>query len=106
MKSRRSRSIIRGALLILAVAASGCVGEVDDPPVAEALGAASVAADRAPAADVVAGWAREDAMTAGSLRELLSDLAERAAAGGEVDGSSAVERARAGWREEPLDAPE
>lgn len=101
MKSGPSRSIIRGAVLILAVAASACVGEVDDPTVAEALGAASAIE---PDACDVAAWARDEGMTEGSLREMFADLADRAAVVGEIDGSGAL-RERAGWREEPPAAP-
>lgn len=97
-----SRSMIRGALLILAAAAAGCAGEASEPTVAEALAEISATAvtpadsadvEEAPAvADVVATWAREDRMADGSLRELLADLSDRAAIDAERDDDGA------GWR--------
>jgi hypothetical protein len=108
MMSDLSRSIVRGALLILAVAAAGCVAEAGEPTAAEALAqeaaeAPAASAERAEAGDVVVAdvvpiWAREDRMAEDSLRELLAGLAQRAASGVAAD-DRAAPREAAGWEE-------
>lgn len=113
-----SRSIIRGAVLILAAAVAGCGGQEDASTVGEVLvepsGAVPITqSDRAApgeptaAVEVVSNWAREDGMVEESLRALLDDLAERASLGSDDDDitDGAWERGGTGSQDEPSAGP-